>query len=249
MNRIYNASERTITRQFPGKRFMDLMVIISLFPFLLPLIGLTALVTWIIHGWPLFFVQERPGLHGQPFILYKFRTMTNACGPDGQLLPDTDRLTRFGKLMRSTSLDELPGFFNVLKGEMSLVGPRPLLMEYLQYYTPELQRRHDVLPGITGWAQVNGRNTTSWERRFALDLWYVDHQSFLLDLRILFMTPWKVLRREGTMQADHPGWEGNFRGLPENRDSASATDFAYLGDKPKPCPTSILHNDSTTAKD
>lgn len=199
---------------------MDLVVTISLLPLLVPAIGVVALLTWAIHGRPLLFVQERPGFHGHPFQLYKFRTMTNLCGPDGQLLPDAARLTRFGKLLRSTSLDELPEVLNVLKGDMSLVGPRPLLMEYLAHYTPEQQRRHLVPPGLTGWAQVNGRNTASWERRFALDLWYVDHQSFILDLRILLMTPWKVLRREGIMQADHPDWEGNFRGLPEKRDSA-----------------------------
>jgi len=217
MNRINNDSERTITRQFPGKRVMDLVVSIGLFPFLLPVIGLTALVTWITHGWPLFFVQERPGLHGHPFSLYKFRTMTNACGPDGQLLPDTDRLTRFGKLMRSTSLDELPGFFNVLKGEMSLVGPRPLLMEYLEQYSGEQHRRHHVPPGLTGWAQVNGRNSTNWEQRFLLDLWYVEHRSLWLDCKIILMTPWKVLKREGIMQPDDLAWEGKFKGAPSDR--------------------------------
>jgi sugar transferase EpsL len=212
-------SFKTITRLFPGKRAFDLMVTVSLLPFLLPVIGLTALATWVLHGRPLLFAQKRPGLHGHPFRLCKFRTMTNDCGPDGQLLPDTDRLTRFGKLMRSTSLDELPEFFNVLKGEMSLVGPRPLLMEYLDRYTPEQHRRHLVPPGLTGWAQVNGRNTADWQQRFLLDLWYVDHRSLLLDCKILLMTPWKVLTREGIMQPDDPSWEGKFKGAPSDRPS------------------------------
>lgn len=210
-------STKTITRLFPGKRAIDLMVTISLLPFLLPVIGLTALATWVLHGRPLLFEQKRPGLHGQPFILYKFRTMTNDCGSDGQLLPETDRLTRFGKLMRSTSLDELPEFFNVLKGEMSLVGPRPLLMEYLTQYSPEQHRRHLVPPGLTGWAQVNGRNHTDWQRRFLLDLWYVDHRSVWLDCKIILMTPWKVFKREGIMHPDDPSWEGTFKGTPSDR--------------------------------
>lgn len=217
MSRMIKSSKRTIARGFQGKRAVDLVVTLCLFPFLLPIIGLTALATWVLHGRPLFFAQKRPGLYGQPFTLYKFRTMTNARGPDGQLLPDTDRLTRFGKLMRSTSLDELPEFFNVLKGEMSLVGPRPLLMEYLAHYSPEQQRRHLVPPGLTGWAQVNGRNTTNWQQRFLLDLWYVDHRSLRLDCKIILMTPWKVLKREGIMHADHPSWEGEFKGAPSDR--------------------------------
>ena len=217
MSHIIDTSKTTIAQLFPGKRALDLMVTIGLFPFLLPVIGLTALATWFSHGWPLLFVQERPGLYGQPFTLYKFRTMTNDRGSDGQLLPDTDRLTRFGKLMRSTSLDELPGFFNVLKGDMSLVGPRPLLMEYLAQYSPEQHRRHLVPPGLTGWAQVNGRNNTNWHQRFLLDLWYVDHRSLWLDCKIILMTPWKVLKREGIMHADNPSWEGEFKGAPSDR--------------------------------
>ncbi|MFO0700478.1 MAG: sugar transferase [Nitrospira sp.] len=216
MSHIIDPSKTTIARLFPGKRALDLVVTVGLLPFLLPVIGLTALVTWVMHGWPLFFVQERPGLHGQPFLLYKFRTMTNARGSDGQLLPDTDRLTRFGKLMRSTSLDELPEFFNVLKGEMSLVGPRPLLMEYLARYSPEQHRRHLVPPGLTGWAQVNGRNTADWQQRFLLDLWYVDHRSLWLDCKIILMTPWKILKREGIMHPDDPSWEGKFKGAPSD---------------------------------
>jgi len=217
MTQTINSSKLTITRLFPGKRILDLVVTAGLVPFLLPIIGLTALATWVLHGRPLLFAQERPGLYGQPFMLYKFRTMTNACGSDGQLLPDTDRLTRFGKLMRSTSLDELPEFFNVLKGEMSLVGPRPLLMEYLVRYSPEQHRRHLVPPGLTGWAQVNGRNTTDWQQRFLLDLWYVDHRSFWLDCKIILMTPWKILKREGIMQPDDPSWEGKFKGAHSDR--------------------------------
>ncbi|MEP7151404.1 MAG: sugar transferase [Nitrospira sp.] len=211
---MIDSSKTTISRLFPGKRAVDLVVTLSLFPFLLPVIVLTALATWVIHGWPLLFVQERPGLHGQPFTLYKFRTMTNARGSNGQLLPDTDRLTRFGKLMRSTSLDELPELLNVLKGDMSLVGPRPLLVEYLAHYSPEQHRRHLVPPGLTGWAQVNGRNTANWQLRFLLDLWYVDHRSLWLDCKILLMTPWKVLKREGIMHPDDPSWEGLYNGLP-----------------------------------
>ncbi len=217
MNSNNHSSKATIARLFPDKRAIDLIVTVGLLPFLLPLIGLTALATWVINGWPLFFLQERPGLHGQPFVLYKFRTMTNACGPDGQLLPDGDRLTWFGKLMRSTSLDELPEFFNVLRGEMSLVGPRPLLMEYLTRYSPEQHRRHQVPPGLTGWAQVNGRNTADWQQRFLLDLWYVDHRSLWLDCKILLMTPWKVLKREGVTHPDDPSWEGTYKGPSSDR--------------------------------
>ncbi|WP_051305721.1 sugar transferase [Desulfogranum mediterraneum] len=148
-------------------------------------------------GSPVFFKQKRPGLHGNPFYMYKFRTMTSACYDDGCLLPDCDRLTPLGKFLRSTSLDELPELFNVLKGDMSLVGPRPLLMQYLARYTPEQARRHDVRPGITGWAQVNGRNALSWEEKFRLDVWYVANRSFWLDLKILWMTMIKVVKREG----------------------------------------------------
>jgi lipopolysaccharide/colanic/teichoic acid biosynthesis glycosyltransferase len=148
-------------------------------------------------GSPVFFKQQRPGLHGKPFYMFKFRTMTNACDGDGCLLPDCDRLTPLGRFLRSTSLDELPELFNVLKGDMSLVGPRPLLMQYLDRYTPEQARRHEVRPGVTGWAQVNGRNALSWEDKFEMDVWYVDNRSFWLDLKILWMTLLKVVRREG----------------------------------------------------
>jgi sugar transferase EpsL len=148
-------------------------------------------------GSPVFFKQQRPGLHGKPFYMFKFRTMTNACDGDGCLLPDCDRLTPLGRFLRSTSLDELPELFNVLKGDMSLVGPRPLLMQYLDRYTPEQYRRHEVRPGVTGWAQVNGRNALSWEEKFEMDVWYVENRSFWLDLKILWMTLLKVVRREG----------------------------------------------------
>ncbi len=152
-------------------------------------------------GSPVFFRQLRPGMHGKPFEIVKFRTMTSERGPDGQLLPDAVRLTSFGRFVRSTSLDELPELWNVLKGDMSLVGPRPLLMEYLPLYTPQQARRHEVRPGITGWAQVNGRNAISWEDKFALDVWYVDHYSWWLDMKILWLTVRKVLLRDGISAA------------------------------------------------
>lgn len=148
-------------------------------------------------GSPVFFRQLRPGLHGKPFEMVKLRTMTDERGPDGQLLPDAARLTSFGRFLRSTSLDELPELWNVLKGDMSLVGPRPLLMEYMPLYTPEQARRHEARPGVTGWAQVNGRNAISWEEKFELDVWYVDHQSLWLDIKILWLTVKKVLVRDG----------------------------------------------------
>ena len=152
-------------------------------------------------GSPVFFTQVRPGLHGKPFKMVKFRTMTDERGPDGQLLPDAVRLTPFGRWLRATSLDELPELWNVLKGDMSLVGPRPLLMEYLPLYTPEQARRHNVRPGITGWAQVNGRNALSWEDKFRLDVWYVNHRSLWLDIKILWLTVKKVLVRDGISAA------------------------------------------------
>jgi len=180
-----------------GKYLFNLTVALLLLPILLPGIAVLALLVRLRLGAPVLFVQERPGLHGKPFILRKFRTMTDACDANGNLLPDSERLTPFGAFLRSTSLDELPELWNVIKGEMSLVGPRPLLMEYLEHYTPEQARRHDVLPGITGWAQVSGRNTIDWDQKFALDVWYVDNLSFGLDLRILLRTIFKVFQREG----------------------------------------------------
>ena len=163
-------------------------------------------------GAPVFFVQERPGLKGKPFRLIKFRTMTDERDDKGDLLPDEKRLTGFGKWLRATSIDELPELWNVLKGEMSLVGPRPLLMEYLPLYSPEQARRHDVRPGITGWAQVNGRNAISWEEKFAADVWYVDNQSFVLDMKILLRTLSAILTRQGIShagQATMPRFTGN----------------------------------------
>ena len=183
-----------------GKRLMDIIFTLPSLILLTPLLGVLALLVRTKLGSPVFFRQQRPGLHGKPFTLYKFRTMTDARDVEGNLLPDDQRLTPFGRLLRSTSLDELPELWNVLKGDMSLVGPRPLLMRYLSRYTPEQMRRHDVKPGITGWAQVNGRNALSWEEKFELDVWYVDHLSFWLDLRIMAITLWKILKREGISQ-------------------------------------------------
>ena len=162
---------------------------------------LLVLLVWRKLGRPVFFRQTRAGLHGDPFRMVKLRTMTDECGHDGALLPDTQRLTGFGRLLRSTSLDELPELWNVLTGDMSLVGPRPLLMEYLPLYSAEQARRHEVRPGLTGWAQVNGRNAISWDEKFRLDVWYVDNRSMMLDLRILWLTFRKVVAREGVSAA------------------------------------------------
>ena len=175
---------------------------------------LLVLLVRVKLGPPVFFTQTRPGLHGQPFQMIKFRTMTNARADNGTLLPDCERLTCFGRFLRSTSLDEVPELLNVLKGEMSLVGPRPLLMEYLPLYSPEQARRHEVKPGITGWAQVNGRNAISWEEKFQLDVWYVDHQSFWLDQKILFLTVKRVFQRSGISaygEMTMPRFTGNNR--------------------------------------
>lgn len=179
------------------KRLFDLVIatfaLLLLFPVLL-------LVAWLVHrrlGSPVLFRQVRPGLHGKPFEMVKFRTMRDAVDTEGNALPDSERLTPFGRFLRSTSLDELPELWNVIKGDMSLVGPRPLLMEYLPLYSAEQARRHEVRPGITGWAQVNGRNAVSWPEKFALDIWYVDNRSLSLDIRILLLTIKKVFAREG----------------------------------------------------
>ena len=183
------------------KRLFD---ITAAFAALLLLALPLALLTWQVRrklGSPAFFRQVRPGMHGQPFEMVKFRTMTDARGADGALLPDADRLTPFGRFLRASSLDELPELWNVLKGEMSLVGPRPLLMEYLPLYSPQQARRHEVRPGITGWAQVNGRNALGWDEKFKLDVWYVDHRSLWLDIKILWLTVKKVLVREGISAA------------------------------------------------
>ena len=183
------------------KRLFDLVTaLLALLLLALPLLALA----WLIRrklGSPVLFRQVRPGLNGKPFTMVKFRTMTDERGLDGALLPDAQRLTPFGRFLRASSLDELPELWNVLRGEMSLVGPRPLLMEYLPLYSPEQARRHEVRPGITGWAQVNGRNAISWADKFALDVWYVDHRSLWLDVRILWMTVRKVLVRDGISAA------------------------------------------------
>lgn len=179
------------------KRTFDLLLVLLVSPLILVVVVLIALVVRIKIGSPVFFLQIRPGINGRPFWMVKFRTMRSVVGPDGQELPDSERLTPFGYFLRATSLDELPELLNVLKGDMSLVGPRPLLMEYLPLYTARQYRRHEVHPGITGWAQVNGRNTLSWEERFELDVWYVENRSFWLDIKILCMTMSKVFKREG----------------------------------------------------
>ncbi len=179
------------------KRAFDLVVTVATAPLWVPLALVIALLVRLRLGTPVLFRQQRPGQGGVPFELVKFRTMTDTVGPDGQLLPDAERLTPFGRLLRSTSLDELPELLNVLRGEMSLVGPRPLLMEYLPLYTQEQARRHEVPPGITGWSQVHGRNAVDWPTRLACDVWYVDHRSLALDVRILLTTVGRVLRREG----------------------------------------------------
>jgi len=179
------------------KRCFDLVLaVVALLALILPLLVLAALIRRNL-GSPVLFRQVRPGMHGKPFEMVKFRTMTSERGPDGQLLADALRLTPFGHFLRATSLDELPELWNVLKGDMSLVGPRPLLMEYLPLYTSEQARRHDVRPGITGWAQVNGRNAIRWENKFKLDVWYVDNRSLWLDIKILWLTVKKVLLRDG----------------------------------------------------
>lgn len=203
--RIYWYNSLVSARLFPpgiplSKRILDYLLMLVFMPLLLPLLVLTALLVAVFLGRPVIFSQQRAGYQGKPFTLYKFRSMSNARDKHGNLLPDEKRLNLYGKLLRATSLDELPELLNVLKGEMSIVGPRPLLVSYLPRYNPEQARRHDVLPGITGWAQVNGRNNVSWEIKFELDVWYVDHWSLWLDLSILFKTIWKVVSREGINQ-------------------------------------------------
>lgn len=183
------------------KRAFDIAASALALVILSPVLAVLAILIRVKLGTPVIFAQDRPGIDGRIFRLQKFRTMTDGRGADGSLLPDAERLTPFGRLLRSTSLDELPEFWNVLKGDMSLVGPRPLLVEYLERYTPEQARRHEVRPGITGLAQVSGRNELSWDDRFALDVWYVDNRTMWLDLKILARTVLKVLKREGVSQA------------------------------------------------
>jgi lipopolysaccharide/colanic/teichoic acid biosynthesis glycosyltransferase len=186
-----------------SKRVFDLAITLPGLILISPvMLVVAALVRWK-HGSPVLFAQVRPGYRGELFTLRKFRTMTDDRDPQGNLLPDAERLTPLGRFLRATSLDELPELINVLRGEMSLVGPRPLLVEYLDRYTAEQARRHDVLPGITGWAQINGRNALTWEEKFRLDVWYVDHWSLKLDIKILWLTFVKVLRREGISQPGH----------------------------------------------
>ena len=179
------------------KRLIDILGAFVALVLFAPVIAVLVVLIRRDLGAPVLFRQKRPGLHGTPFEMIKFRTMRDAIGADGEPLPDGERLTAFGRFLRAASLDELPELWNVLKGEMSLVGPRPLLMEYLPLYSPEQARRHEVRPGVTGWAQVNGRNALTWEEKFALDVWYVDNRSLALDLRIIWLTLRKVLKREG----------------------------------------------------
>lgn len=195
------------------KRIFDCIAALLSLIFFAPILLILA---WLVRqklGSPVFFRQMRPGLHGKLFEMIKFRTMTSECGEDGELLPDALRITHFGRFMRATSLDELPELWNVLKGDMSLVGPRPLLVEYLPLYTPEQARRHEVRPGVTGWAQINGRNTISWEDKLKFDVWYVENQGFLLDIKILCLTVKKVLVRNGISaegEATMPKFKGNW---------------------------------------
>ncbi len=185
------------------KRIFDFLCSFFLILILSPLILLVGILIRFKLGSPVIFKQQRPGLNEKPFFVYKFRTMTDERDEFGKFLPDHLRMTRFGQLLRKLSLDELPQLFNVLKGDLSLVGPRPLLMEYLELYTPEQARRHEVRPGITGWAQVNGRNAITWEEKFKLDVWYVENQTLWLDLKILFLTVMKVFKTEGISQDGH----------------------------------------------
>ena len=195
-------SRITVYERF-GKRVFDLALTVLLLIVISPLMLLVGLCSLWFLGYPVFFQQKRLGLRGKPFILYKFRSMAEKRDASGGLLPDSVRLTMYGRILRSTSLDEFPSFWNVLKGEMSLVGPRPLLPAYLPRYTARQGRRHDVKPGITGWAQINGRNSLTWEEKFELDVWYVDHRSLWLDVKILWLTLLKVLKRDGISQDGH----------------------------------------------
>ena len=199
------------------KRLFDIVVSLAALVVLSPILLAVALAVRAKLGSPVLFRQQRPGLHGRPFMLAKFRTMRDATDNAGRALPDEQRLTSFGKLLRSTSLDELPELWNVLKGDMSLVGPRPLLMQYLARYSPEQARRHDVRPGLTGWTQVNGRNAIGWPEKLALDIWYVDNRSFMLDLKIMAMTIRQVLKRDGI------AYEGS-ETMPEFMGEAEAND-------------------------
>ncbi len=198
-----------------AKRLFDLLLsTVLLIVLSVPMLAIAVIILFSMKR-PVLFRQLRPGYKSRPFMILKFRTMRNAVGPDGQLLPDEKRLTRVGKFLRKLSLDELPQLINVLKGDLSFVGPRPLLMQYLPLYTPRQARRHDVKPGISGWSQVNGRNALSWEEKFELDVWYVEHSSFIVDMKILLMTISKVLKREG-IAAEGSSTMPVFEGSKEN---------------------------------
>lgn len=199
-----------------SKRLFDVILVMPCLVITAPVMIILFLVTRAAHGSPALFKQIRPGLNGEPFTFYKFRTMTNERNKEGELMPDEKRLTSFGKFLRSTSLDELPSLFNVLKGDMSFVGPRPLLMEYLPLYNSIQKRRNDVKPGITGWAQVKGRNLISWEEKFEKDIWYVENQSFWLDVKILFLTIVVTIKRDGISAKEHQTMP-KFRGTGDNK--------------------------------
>ena len=194
------------------KRALDVAAALTGLILVSPLMLVAAVVILLSMGPPVIFRQQRPGRNRVPFTLFKFRTMGNERDKSGRLLPDAERLSFVGRVLRAMSLDELPQLWNVLRGDLSLVGPRPLLMQYLERYTPEQMRRHEVLPGITGWAQVNGRNALSWPEKFSLDVWYVDHWSLALDLRILWKTLWQVVTRRGISQRDTPPCRSSIRG-------------------------------------
>lgn len=213
---------------FDPKRLTDILLSALGLLVLAPVMAAVAVAVAVALGRPVLFRQVRPGLHGRPFRLVKFRTMLDAAGPDGKPLDDSERLTRFGRFLRASSLDELPELWNVLKGEMSLVGPRPLLMHYLPLYTPDQARRHEVRPGLTGWSQVNGRNALSWPEKLALDTWYVDNRSFRLDLRILLMTVAKVASRSG-ISAEGSETMPEFRG---EEKAVDTPDVAASGGRP-----------------
>jgi sugar transferase EpsL len=203
----------------PQKRLFDLVLVIPGLVLVAPILALVALVMLLRDGRPILFKQARAGLNGKIFHVFKFRTMYEAFDAQGNLLPDDQRITRLGAFLRASSLDELPELINVLRGEMSLVGPRPLMARYLPRYSAEQMRRHNVLPGITGWAQINGRNALTWEERFRLDTWYVDHWSLALDLKILTLTLWKVIKREGISEPGHATMH-EFMGSPAPHHSA-----------------------------
>ena len=186
-----------------SKRILDLVLTVPGVILISPILLIVAILVRIYHGKPIFFSQVRPGYRGELFKVFKFRTMTDKQDDEGNLLPDDQRLTRLGRFLRGTSLDELPELWHVVRGEMSLVGPRPLLVQYLDRYSPEQARRHNLQPGMTGWAQINGRNVLSWEDKFRLDVWYVDNWSLWLDIKILALTLWKVIKREGISQPGH----------------------------------------------